>query len=234
MPSNVGAEVIEARENFNQSRGLLFALMHPLTVEGSRVEAPITEKISFSGGVLRGWDNSVEGEDDGGTGEAKLTYKPTERTTISGAAMSGNAGEKDTGGGQRHLLDFVVRHRFSDTAEGYLNTTYVTQDGQRNPNLGFPGGRGDAHGVSAGFRKQFGKRLLVASRLEYLDDPDGSRSGFRQTLGSATVTGEYRFTKRLIGRVEFRHDTSTESAFVSDRRPVSNQNTVSFNFLWSF
>jgi hypothetical protein len=221
MPSAVGAEVIEARDNYNQSRGLLFALIQPLTVEGGRVEHPLTEKVTVSGGVLNGWDQSVQGEDSGGTGEAKVTYKPSDKTTLTGAMMSGQ-GSSTKGGGQRTLVDLVAKHTFSETAEGYVNANFITE------------GAGEASGISAGYRKRFSNRMTVACRLEVIDDPDGARTGMSQTLGSATVTGDYRLGKRTIGRVELRHDTSTASSFVDDRRPVSNQNTISANILYGF
>jgi hypothetical protein len=228
LPGLAGAEVIETRDNFNISRGLVFSLLQPFTVTGVRVEAPVSDKVTLTGGLTRGWDVSYEDNNAGESVEAKVTYNPTDKTSIGAAVLTGPE-QFGNNGNTRTLLDLVVTHKFSDSVDGFVNADYITEEG-----AGSNGGGGDASGVAVGLRKKITEKFSVAGRLEVVDDHDGARTGTRQSLGSGTVTGDYKFRENVIGRLEFRHDTSSDSTFVSDTRPVSNQNTIATALLVTF
>jgi hypothetical protein len=228
LPGLAGAEVIETRDNYNISRGLVFSFLQPFTVTGIRAETPITDKVTATVGVNRGWDVAWEDNNSGETVEAKVAYAPTDKTTIAATVMTGPE-QFGTNRNRRTLLDLVLTHKFDDTLEGFVNADYITEEGASTS-----GGGADASGVAVGLRKKITDKFAVAGRVEVLDDHNGARTGERQSLGSATLTGEYKFRENVIGRLEFRHDTSSDSTFVSDSRPVSNQNTIGAAMLITF
>lgn len=228
LPSPVGAEVIEMRDNYNISRGFLFGLFQPATVTGVRVEAPVTDTVAVSAGVIRGWDVAWEDNNSAASVEAKVSYTPTDKTSLSAAVVTGPEQDRNNSN-QRTLLDVVLNHRFSDTVEGFVNANYITEEG-----ASATGGGADAAGVAVGVRKHVTEKLSVAGRVEVVNDTGGAVTGERQSLGSGTVTGEYKFRKNVIGRLEYRHDTSSDSSYEGQSRLHSNQNTVAAAMIITF
>src|SRR5438128_6917233 len=69
-----GAEVIEARDNWNYSRSLLFALAIPYYHAGVRATYNVNDKVSFMGTVVNGW-NDVKDNNGAKTFGAQVTVK---------------------------------------------------------------------------------------------------------------------------------------------------------------
>jgi hypothetical protein len=160
--------------------------------------------------------------------EAKVSYTPTDKTSLSAAVVTGPEQDRNNSN-QRTLLDVVLNHRFSDTVEGFVNANYITEEG-----ASATGGGADAAGVAVGVRKHVTEKLSVAGRVEVVNDTGGAVTGERQSLGSGTVTGEYKFRKNVIGRLEYRHDTSSDSSYEGQSRLHSNQNTVAAAMIITF
>src|SRR5438270_608003 len=55
-----GAEVIEAKSNWNYSRSLLFSLAIPYYHSGVRVSYALNGKTTIMGTIVNGWNNVVE------------------------------------------------------------------------------------------------------------------------------------------------------------------------------
>src|SRR5215510_10601198 len=55
--TNAGAEVIEAKDDFNYSRSLLFQLAIPLYHSGVRLTYSPNDKFTLMGGVINGWND---------------------------------------------------------------------------------------------------------------------------------------------------------------------------------
>src|SRR5436190_19576904 len=76
-----GAEVIEAKDNANYSRGLLFALGIPYYHSGVRFTYAAGDKVSIMAGLTNGWNNVVD-NNSGKTVISAVTLKPTGKITI--------------------------------------------------------------------------------------------------------------------------------------------------------
>src|SRR6266849_3677956 len=76
-----GAEVIETKDNWNYSRGLLFAWAIPYYHMGVRATYTVNNKVSLMGALVNGWNN-VEDNNGGKTVGVSLTVKPTKKLTI--------------------------------------------------------------------------------------------------------------------------------------------------------
>jgi hypothetical protein len=66
--------------------------------------------------------------------------------------------------------------------------------------------------------------LELVTRGEWFDDPNGVRTGLRQTLGEITGTINYKvpLVTGLLGRLEYRHDQSSAKPFF-DNEPLGPQ-----------
>jgi hypothetical protein len=75
--TNAGAEVSEAKDDFNYSRSLLFQLAIPLYHSGVRVNYSPNDKVTLMGGVINGW-NDVKRQQHGQVGHG-LDYVQADR-----------------------------------------------------------------------------------------------------------------------------------------------------------
>jgi hypothetical protein len=77
--------------------------------------------------------------------------------------------------------------------------------------------------------------LGTAARLEYFDDADGYRTGVGRAVGlfEATLTRQYRIWRRLVARVEYRHDEADRR--VTDGAAGSEgQDTLALSAFYTF
>jgi hypothetical protein len=59
----------------------------------------------------------------------------------------------------------------------------------------------------------------LSSRAEWFDDATGFTTGTKQALKEGTITGEYKYNKYLISRLEFRHHASNRPFFDRGAQP---------------
>src|SRR5437016_3670498 len=77
-----GAEVIETKDNWNYSRGLLFAWAIPYYHAGVRATYTVNDKVTLMGALVNGWNNVVE-NNTGKTVGAEPLYKPNAATAVT-------------------------------------------------------------------------------------------------------------------------------------------------------
>src|SRR4029079_1870297 len=70
-----GAEVIEAKDNWNYSRSLLFSLAIPYYHTGVRATYSLNDKVSVMGALVNGW-NDFKDNNSGKTFGAQIALKP--------------------------------------------------------------------------------------------------------------------------------------------------------------
>jgi hypothetical protein len=68
------------------------------------------------------------------------------------------------------------------------------------------------YGAAGYIRVGLGDRWSLAARGEVFDDPDGFRTGTKQTLVEGTLTPEVRLGERARLRADFRVDHSDEKS----------------------
>jgi hypothetical protein len=87
----VGAEVVETKDNFNYSRGWLFAY-GPYYHAGFRAKYAFNDKVALTGFLLNGWDNVFEnnvGENSGKTVGFQLGLTPTKKFAMTQTYLAG-------------------------------------------------------------------------------------------------------------------------------------------------
>src|SRR5512146_1336169 len=83
-----GAEVIETKDNWNYSRGLLFYYGIPYYHFGARAKYAFNDKVALSGYLVNGWNNIID-NNTGKTGGITLALTPTKKLTITQNYMAG-------------------------------------------------------------------------------------------------------------------------------------------------
>jgi Putative beta-barrel porin-2, OmpL-like. bbp2 len=226
----LGAEVIEPWSNFNYSRSLLFSFAIPFTHTGVLATYPITDKLSVTGGAIEGWDK-VASNNNGWTGIGNVTYTASDMVTVG---ANGTWGPEQNGktGPKRGIMDLVATIKPTSALTLSLNYDWA-QEGEAALN----GDTAKWQGFAAIANYAFTDRLSAAARGEWFEDHGGSRTGLRQTLWEMTLTGKYLVTQHFYGRLEYRHDESTQdTVFAADdgKKALPGQDIVSVEFTYVF
>jgi len=220
-----GAEVIEARDNWNYSRSLLFALAIPYYHAGVRASYTVNDKVSFMGTVVNGWNN-LEDNNGAKTFGGQVIVKPVPALSILQNYMVG-AEQADNDDDVRHLFDTVVTVTVTDKISVMGNYDYG-KDSLAGTGVSWQG--------LAGYLKvQATPWLAVIPRVEWFEDKDGFMTGTSHSMKDATITGEFRLMNGFLARVEYRRDWSDVDVFTKDTgTSVSSQNTFGLGFLYSY
>ncbi len=219
-----GAEVIEAKDNWNYSRSLLFAWAIPYYHMGVRATYAANDKVTIAGALVNGWNNVVE-NNEAKTFGAQVVLKPTASLSIVQNYMGGpeQAGNDDD---WRHLSDTTLTY-----TAGALSLMMNYDYGRDTV-----GGR-SVHwqGVGGYAKYVVNDRFAVIPRAEWYQDDDGFTTGTSQTLKEFTLTGEATLAPRLLWRIEYRGDFSDVDFFEKhDGIFVDNQHSIGFGLIYSF
>lgn len=222
-----GAEVIETKDNWNYSRGILFSYAIPFYHFGLRSKYALNDKYNFSAYLVNGWNNIVD-NNTGKTVGLQFGWTPNKKVSFVQNYM---VGPEETGNNDniRELWDSVV--------------TY-TPTGKLSLMANYDYGRGDRmagvsnvvwwSGIAGYARYAFNDKYALALRYEYYDDKYGFTTGNAQHLNEGTLTFERIVAKHLITRWEYRHDESNRPSLLKGTVPVSHQNTVTAGLVYTF
>lgn len=214
--TSAGAEVIETNQNWNYSRSLLFALAIPYYHFGIRTSFPVGPHFTGGVQVVQGWNNVYDNNSGKTVGiNGAYAWKTVTWTNVYYVGPE----KSHTNTGMRHLYDTTVLVNASDKLSYYLNFDYG-----RDKNIG--AGAQQWTGLAGAARYAIGKKYALAGRLEFFDDIDGFSTGTPQTVKEVTLTGEYKMTRWLLSRLEFRDDWSTQPYFQKNSGSSKSQPTV--------
>ena len=210
-----GAEVIEAKDNWNYSRSFLFALAIPYYHMGVRLGYAPNDRVTLGGYVVNGWNNATD-NNSGKTYGLQAILKPTGSMSIVQNYMGGPE-QTDNPDDWRHLSDTTLTYTVNDMFSVMGNYDYGHDSGSDQTWQGL--------GLYA--KAQVNPNFALIPRIEFLDDKDGFMSGAAQKLKEFTLTAEVKHTQGLIMRVEYRRDWSDVDFFVDGDGPRPNENTFS-------
>jgi len=223
--TNAGAEVIEAKDDWNYSRSLLFQLAIPFYHAGIRLTYSPNDKVTLMGGVVNGW-NDVSDTNTGKSVMASVTLKPTSAVSIienyiGGPEQAGNSTD------WRTLSDTVVMYTATPKVSLMANYDYGRDTVGRVVNTW--------QGIAAYAKIQANKYVAVIPRVEYFKDANAWATGTIQNLTEATLTLEVKAADNFLWRTEYRGDFSNKSPFAdSTGKAQKNQQMLTFGFLYSF
>ena len=228
-----GAEVIESKDNWNYSRGLLFTYAIPFYHFGLRSKYVFNDKYQFSAYLVNGWNNIID-NNTGKTLGLQFGWNPTKKVAIVQNYMVGPEqvpAQINYLSSVRQLWDTVVT--YSPTSKLALMWNYDYGRGDRI--LGVPDPTFWT-GIAGYVKYAFNDKYALATRYEYYDDHNGFTTGtlVGQHFNEVTETFERKVSGSLITRLEFRRDMSNQPAFVKGTAPVKAQNTVAAGLVYTF
>jgi hypothetical protein len=219
-----GAEVIEAKDNWLYSRGLLFNWAIPFYHAGIRVTHSIGGADYVMVHVNRGW-NAV-GDPGGSPGGGVTVSRALDRGwTVTGNYLGSDEASLRGGRSWLHLADLVLLWQQPDGKwSSTVNVDVAHQAGAT------------WHGLSVQGRRALTSRDALTGRLEYLTDGSGRQFGQAMTATSATLGWSREWIDHLSTRAEYRHDMSTKDIFPSDDAPrtTGDEGTLTVAVLVAF
>ena len=219
-----GAEVIEAKDNWNYSRSLLFALAIPYYHTGLRATYSINDKVSVMGALVNGW-NDFKDNNGGKTFGAQITLKPVPAVSIVQNYMTGPE-QPHNNDNWRQLSDSIVTLTVTPTLSLMANYDYGHDT--------IAGVSGHWQGLAGYAKLQANKWVTLSPRFEWYDDASGLTTGTAQTLKEVTGTVEVKAIENLLCRVEYRSDFSDREVFTnSDGLLKKHQNSFGVGVLYS-
>ncbi|MGH9752712.1 MAG: outer membrane beta-barrel protein [Blastocatellia bacterium] len=232
----VGAEVIETKDNFNYSRGLLFTY-GPYYHTGFRAKYAFNDKVALTGFAVNGWDNMFENNVNNNAGKTvgfSLGLTPTKKFAFTQTYLAGpeaplaNAPDISARDNWRHIADSVATVYVTDKLTLLGNFVYGSD--ADNDGVG-----GHWKGFAGYFKYAFNNRFAFSPRFEVLHDKDGLRTGVAQTIKDITLTQEVKLLSNFLTRFEFRRDFSNQRFFTnSDGVAKGNQNTFILGISYFF
>src|SRR5882762_2544440 len=236
-----GAEVIESKDNWNYSRGILFAYAIPYYHYGLRAKYTFNDKFALTGSLMNGW-NAVIDNNSGKTIGVSAAWTPTKKFGFIENYIGGPEGFNNNGD-WRHLADTVVT--FNPTAKLSLmgNLDYGRGDQIASPAAPFNNTTAWWSGIAGYLKYAVSPTVNAAVRYEYFDDHNGFATavapplapvGSEQHFHEFTGTLERTIASHLITRLEYRRDMSNLAVFQKGQGLDKNQNTLTGALILTF
>jgi hypothetical protein len=225
-----GAEVIEARDNLNYSRSFLFNYAIPFTHTGFLVGYTFSPVLTANLYAVNGWD-VFNDNNKGKTFGTSFVVTPIEPLTMNLGLMYGPE-QSDNSSHYRFLVDWVGTFKATKKLTFVLNADFANEE--KDPLNGGKNSRW--YGVAGYAKYDFTDWFSTSIRAEFFCDKDGVRTGIRQNLTEITITPEFRITKNLLVRPEYRHDWSNKNGFDSKNTAFNkkNQDTVAVGIMYTW
>jgi len=226
-----GAEVIETKDNWNYSRGILFTYAIPYYHFGMRAKYTFNDKFALTGYFVNGWNNIID-NNTGKTYGMSVAWNPSKKFGIIQSYMAGPE-QTLNNSDWRQLSDTVITISPTSKLTFMVNGDYGRGDR-------FYDGEGGVSkptywtGVAGYIKYAFTSTTAFSTRYEYYNDHDGFTSGVPQHFNEFTTTFEKVVAGHLISRFEFRRDMSNQPYFVKGVDPVKDQNTLTAGLIFTF
>jgi hypothetical protein len=223
MATYFGAEVIEAIDNPNYSRSLLFNYAIPFTHTGLKASYAFTDTLNASFYVVNGWDNSTDNNSGKSIG-VSIGFAPAEVFSGYVNVMTGPE-QADNNRDNRTLVDLVATIKPIKPLSIILNYDDAQED-----HLAADGGTAKWSGFAGIIKYDINETYSISVRGESFDDKDGVRTNTVQKLTEVTVTPEVRLANGIILRPEYRHDSSNQESF--DNGTKKSQDTIALGAMY--
>ena len=181
-----GAEVIETKDNWNYSRGLLFSWAIPYFHFGVSGKYAFNSKFALTGYLINGWNNSVD-NNSGKTTGFTAAWTPNSKFGLTENYLVGPEQANDNSD-FRHLTDTVVT--YSPNAKLSLMANY-DYGHDRTPVLrpGLPPTTVPVWwtGIAGYIKYAPNATWAIATRGDWFKDHNGFSTGTAQNVGEFTV-----------------------------------------------
>ena len=225
----LGAEVIEARDNFNYSRSFLFNFAVPFTHTGLMGGYKFSDAFTANLYLVNGWD-VTDDNNKGKTVGIGFVINPIEPVQLNFNFMYGPE-QSDNSTHYRFLFDWIGSWKVTKKLTFLANADYGHED--NDPLNG--GSDSEWYGAALYVKYEFTNFFAAAVRGEYFNDRDGVRTGTRQELKEITLTADFTVAKNLVVRPEYRHDWSDQQAFDGNQTlDKKSQDTIALGVMYTW
>ena len=226
----LGAEVIEARDNYNYSRSFLFNFAVPFTHTGLMASYSFSKAFSTSLYLVNGWDVMTD-NNNGKTVGASFGFTPIEPLSFTFNFMYGPE-QANNSSHNRFLFDWIGAFKATKKLTFMANVDYAQEVSDPNNN----GNNSQWYGVAVYAKYDFTGFLSTAIRAEYFNDLNGVRTGIAQELKEMTLSPEFKVAKNLLVRPEYRHDWSDQKGFDSHKQTFNQktQDTIALGVMYTW
>ncbi len=227
-----GAEVIETKDNWNYSRGLLFSWAIPYFHFGMSGKYAFNSKFALTGYLMNGWNNSVD-NNSGKTTGFTAAWTPNSKFGLIENYLVGPE-QGDDNSDFRHLTDTVVTYNPNSKLSLMANYDYGHDRAQ--PLLpGSPTTPVWWTGIAGYIKYAPNATWAIATRGEWFKDHNGFSTGTAQNLGEFTLTLQRMMASKIMARLEFRRDMSDQDVFPYRTGLFrDSQNTVTLGMVYAF
>jgi putative OmpL-like beta-barrel porin-2 len=233
--TSAGAEVIEAKDNWNYSRSLLFSWAIPYYHFGVRSSLPVSKTETIGVQVVNGWNNVTTNNGGVTIGLTSALVKTKYTWNVNYYTGPSNA---DTQKGYRNLIDTTLLLTPNSKFNAYLNYDYgQNRDAITGSGLTATGDNNLNHwqGAAVALHEQLTGTSALSGRFEFFHDINGFETGVAQEVKEFTGTYEYKWVEGLLMRLEYRRDWSDEPFFHKGNEGfVDAQSTVTAGFVAFF
>jgi hypothetical protein len=219
-------EVIETKDDWNYSRGLLFTLATPYYHVGVRGAYTVNDRFAVTGYLLNGWNNAV----DNNTAKTAAVSGTIKLTPSLSATQTYIIGPEQPGNNRRLRQMWNLSVTYTPGPQLTFVQIY-DWDYDREPTSGYWG-----EGIGTYVRYRPNTWFALTPRAELYFDKGAFITGVRQRVKEVTVTGELTHKDGLTTMIEYRRDFSNFPYFTDrDRlRATSSQDTVTVGLVYAF
>jgi hypothetical protein len=192
-----------------------------------------------TGGVVRGWEQSTEDNNDDPSYIAQVAYTWNRGDSAPvNIALTGITGpeQADENGNWRTLFDVVVSTQLSDQLSVGLNADWAYEEDAQLTDEGTPTGQqAQWYGVAGYAQYTVSDMFKISARGEWFNDKDNVRglgtNVYEATLGVAIKPWpDNEIGSNLVIRPEVRYDYSEEGIFDGQNDQVTVAADVIFTF----
>ncbi len=248
MATLAGYEVLEAKDDMNISRGVLFGFAIPFTHTGIRAAYALSDMLSVTVGASNGWNTAsapgnvsttYQDRDYGKTLELQMAVKPTKDSFVNLTIYVGDESTANASNGPRYSKRYVVDVVGGITMDKLTLAMEIDFGSQQD--VGIVGESAPWSGAAIFAKYAITDTLAGAIRLEYYSDTDGGNGGFGNGEGGAgarivdvTVTVETKIASQMILRFEIRSDNSNDHIFFRGGTAAKGQTTLGAQVIMPF
>lgn len=215
----IGYEVINPTQNAFYSHSFLFGFAIPFTHTGVQVKYNFNENLYVSGGVNRGWEQSLEDNngDEGWSflGSVGYTYQPNADMKPISFILNGIAGPEQTDrqGNWRVLLDLIATTSVGDQLTFAINADWAYED-----DAAINGNQAQWYGIAGYAGYKITDMITANLRAEWFNDKDGARglgTNVYEVTGGVSIRpfAQDALGSNLVIRPEVRYDYAQEGIF---------------------
>lgn len=230
-----GAEVIETKDNWNYSRGLLFSWAIPYFHFGMSAKYAFNSKVSLTGYLVNGWNDTVD-NNSGKTTGFSLAINPNSKFSFTENYLVGPEQANDNSD-FRQLSDTVVSYSPNTKLSLMANVDYGRDHVPVSATV--PVAYSPYWSGFAGYIKYApNEKWAIATRGEYFNDAYSFMTAVpypNNHMSEFTATLQRMLAGRIISRLEFRRDMSDNPIF--QRRVnefTDTQNTITLGIVYAF